>query len=224
MPVDLRKVLFPLRYDVWDQAPAIAKLSDALNQYGIVKALEEGRSTAIYRHNVVADPAYQKLGLLNPLTGSELDERIERYYLDHLEKLLRYYQSIKRGWDKSQDKLYYKKVSGSTVTTAGNSVPEGLFLSNGQHRTTVLLALGYVELPGYMAGIKERSGEIFSPLDLTQVYIEAGLCTEQDFVKFARFRFPAIPGEIKDISSLTKWMKANGPTWAVEYIRIYWGG
>jgi len=222
MPIKLGDVLFPLRYDVWDQSPAVKRLG-SMRRTGIRDLLEIGRGTSIHRHTVIADPVYQAIGALPSLAGTELDRRIERYYGAHLEKLTSYYVSIERGWDKTQDKIYYHRVLNPTVTSIGNPVPDGLFLTNGQHRTTALLALGYTELPDSIADTDERDGETFIPLDMTHAYINAGVCTEQDFVNFARFRFPSIPKQITDIQSLSAWMKSNGPQWATDYIKLYWG-
>ena len=221
MPIKLGDVLFPLRYDVWDQFPDVKRLGD-LRSKGIDGLLELGRDTSIHRHPAIADPVYQAIGALRPLAGVELDRRVERYYGAHLEKLTSYYVSIERGWDETQHKIYYHHVSNPTVTSIGNFVPDGLFLTNGQHRTTVLLALGYTELPDHIAETDECDGKTFFPLDMTYAYIVAGACTEQSFVNFARFRFPDVPEQIVDVHSLSNWMKLNGPQWVVEYIKIYW--
>lgn len=222
MSIKLGEVLFPLRYDVWDQYPVVAELSRLHGN--VLGMLEAGRNTAIHRHIVIADPVYQAIGLLKPLAGEELRRRMERYYGAHLEKLTSYYRSIKnRGWDRSQHKIYYKRLSNPTITSAGNLVPDGLFLSDGQHRTTALLALGYTELPDYMAATEPRNGADFLPLDMTWAYIKAGECTEQKFVEFARLRFPDIPEEIETAQWLADWMwENNGPEWVVEYIKLYW--
>ena len=221
MPIKLGDVLFPLRYDVWDQFPEVKKLGD-MRKKGIGDLLELGHDTSIHRHTVIADPVYQAIGALRPLAGTELDRRIERYYGAHLEKLTSYYVSIEQGWDETQHKIRYHRVSNPTVTSIGNFVPDGLFLTNGQHRTTVLLALGYTELPDSIADTDERDGATFIPLDMTQAYIEAGECTQEKFVNFTRFRFPDIPEQITDVQSLSDWMKSNGPLWVVDYIKIYW--
>jgi len=222
MPIKLGEVLFPLRYDVWDQFPEVKRLG-SMRRTGIRDLLELGRNTSIHRHTVIADPVYQAIGALAPFTGAELDYRIERYYGAHLEKLTSYYVSIDQGWDETKDKILYHHVSNPTVTSIGNPVPgDGLFLTNGQHRTTVLLALGYTELPDSIAAIDERDGSTFIPLDMTYAYIVAGACTELSFVNFARFRFPAIPAQITDVQSLSTWMKFNGPQWVVDYIKLYW--
>jgi len=221
MPVKLGDILFPLRYDVWDQFPEVKRLG-SMRKEGKEGLLELGRDTSIHRHTVIADPVYQTIGALKPLAGTELDRRIERYYGAHLEKLTSYYVSIERGWDETQHKIYYHRVLNPTVTSIGNFVPDGLFLANGQHRTTALLALGYTELPDSIAATDERDGETFFPLDMTYAYIVADACTEQSFVNFARFRFSDIPEQITDVQSLSDWMKTNGPQWVVDYIKIYW--
>ena len=221
MPIKLGEVLFPLRYDVWDQFPEVKRLGD-MRKEGRGDILELGRDTSIHRHVVIADPVYQAIGMLKPLAGVELDRRVERYYGAHLEKLTSYYVSIDKGWDETQHKLRYHRVLNPTVTSIGNPVPDGLFLTNGQHRTVVLLALGYTELPDSTAENDERDGETFLPLDITHAYIRADACTEQSFVNFARFRFPDIPEQITDVQSLSDWMKSNGPQWVVDYIKIYW--
>jgi len=221
MPIKLGEVLFPLRYDVWDQFPEVKRLG-SMRKAGKDGLLELGRNTSIHRHIVIADPVYQAIGALPPLAGAELEYRVERYYGAHLEKLTSYYVSIDQKWDETQHKIYYHHVSNPTVTSIGNPVPDGLFLTNGQHRTTVLLALGYTELPDSIADTNECDGATFIPLDMTYAYIVAGECTELSFVNFARFRFPAIPAQITDIQSLSAWMKLNGPQWVVDYIKLYW--
>lgn len=221
MSINLGEVLFPLRFDIWDQAPVIEEMS---RLYGDTLAmLEAGRDTAIYRHVVIAEPVYQEIGLLSPRSGADLEYRIERYYGARVEKFVTYYNSIKQGWDKDQDKIYFKKVENPTVTTAGFPVPDGLFLANGQHRVAALLALNYTELPDYMAGIVTRDGADFIPLDMTWPYIQAGACTERDFVKFARLRFD-LPARVAKIAGLRQWAeRTDALAWLLEYLDLYWG-
>lgn len=221
MPVSLGEVLFPLRYDVYDQAPDIKELCLA---YGndTPGIMEAGCDSAIHRHLVIADPAYQAIGKLKPRSGAELEYRIERYYGARMTKLTDCYWSIKRGWDRSQHKIYYKQVVDPTTTSLGNPVPDGLFLADGQHRTIALLALGYNELPEHIASIQVKSGAEFQPLDLTWAYIQAGECTEQKFVDFARFRFPDIPEEIVWTDGLFEWAYTHALDWLCNYIEIYW--
>jgi len=221
MPIHLGKVLFPLRYDVWDQYPDVKRFGD-MRRDGVAGLLELGLDSSIHRQPRIANQVYTDIGFLRVVSEIDFQYRIERYYGSRMEKLTSYYVSIGNGWDESQDKLLFHRVLNPTVTTAGNPVPEGLFLTNGQHRTAALLALGYTELPDSMAEIGEMDGENFQPLDLTAAYIDAGACSEADFVHFARFRFPDIPEEIVDVKSLSVWMKANGPQWAVDYLKIYW--
>jgi len=220
--IQLGEVLFPLRYDVWDQAPAIRELAQTWDSALLM--LAPGRSTAIFRHVVIGDPVYQAVGLLAPLAGAELGRRIERYYASRLEKLAGYYWSIKQGWDRSQDPIYFKQVVNPTVTTAGYPVPEGLFLTNGQHRVIALLALGYAALPSYIADVMVKDGADFQPLDMTWPYIQAGECTERDFVNFARFRFEDIPKWVKKIAGLRQWAeRTDAASWLLEYLDFYWG-
>jgi len=221
MSINLGEVLFPLRFDVWDQAPVIEEMS---RLYGNTLAmLEAGHDTAIHRHVVIADPVYQEIGLLAPCSDAELEHRIERYYGARMEKLVSYYNSIKKGWDKDQEKIYFKRVENPTVTTAGFPVPDGLFLTNGQHRTAVLLALNYTELPDHIAAVVTRDGADFIPLDLTWPCIQAGACTERDFVKFARLRFD-LPARVSKIAGLRQWARqTDAPAWLLEYLDLYWG-
>ena len=222
MSIQLGEVLFPLRYDVWDQAPATRELCTRYDSTMLM--VMPGYDTAIYRHVVIGDPVYQGIGLLKPLVGEELAHRIERYYAARLEKLVTCYRSIEQGWDRGEDMIYFKQVVNPTTTTAGNPVPDGLFLTNGQHRTIALLALGHTELPEYMAGIMAKDGADFQPLDMTWPYIQAGECTERDFVRFARFRFSDIPKRVKKIAGLRQWAKrTKSPGWLLEYLDIYWG-
>ena len=223
MSIQLGEVLFPLRYDVWDQAWAIKELC-RLNDDIPAPMLETGRNTAIHRHVVIADPVYQAIGLLKPLAGEDLAHRIERYYAARLKKLADYYRSLGEGWNKGEDMIYFKQVVNPTKTSAGNPVPEGLFLTNGQHRVIALLALGYTALPFYMADIMVRDGADFLPLDMTWPYIQAGECTERDFVRFARLRFNDIPKRVRKIAGLRQWAeRTKSPDWLLEYLDIYWG-
>jgi len=221
MPVHLGEVLFPLRYDVVVQAP-VAKALSHLHE-DIPGLLEAGRDTPIYHHIGLAEPVYQKMELMDELSaGSELDCRTEKHYRNRIKKLIACYHSISEGWDTRRGLIYYKRVVNPTVTTSGFPLPgDGPFLGDGQHRTTALLALGYVTLPDSVAVIEVSDG--YQPVDMTYGYIQAGHCTEQQFVDFARFRFPKVPEQIGRVQALADWMKDNAPEWAVEYTRIYWG-
>lgn len=222
MPIHLGEVLFPLRYDVWAQAPAIKELSRLCGD--TLGMLEAGRDTAIYRHGVVACSVYQAIGLVKLLTGETLEAWTERHYRNRMDKLLSLYESIKQGWDRRQSRIYFNRVANPTTTTIGNPVPDGLFLSEGQHRTAVLLALGYTELPDYIAGTMVRYGSTYQPLDMTHAYIKAGLCAKQQFVDFARFRYTDIPGKTTTIEGLRAWAEEAGmPGWFIDYLGIYWG-
>lgn len=218
MPIHLGEVLFPLRYDVVVQAPVVK----ALSQLDVPGFLEAGRDTPIYHHIGLAEPVYQEMGLIKELSGRELHRRTQRHYRNRIKKLISQYHSINRGWDTRRGLLYYKQMVNPTVTTSGFPVPDGLFLGDGQHRTTVLLALGYVTLPDSIATTEVKDGNDYRPLDMTYGYVRAGHCTEQQFVDFARFRFPEVPVQLRGVQALADWTKDNGPEWAVEYIKLYW--
>ena len=220
-PIQLSEVLFPLRFDVWDQVSDVKRFGD-MRKAGETCLLDLGLDSSIHRQPRIANQVYTDIGFLREVSDVDFQYRIERYYGSRMEKLTSYYVSIDNGWDERQDKILFHHVLNPTVTTSGHPVPEGLFLTNGQHRTTALLALGYTELPDTIAEINDVDGKDFLPLDLTSAYIKAGACSEEDFVHFARFRFPGIPETIVNVLSLSAWMKACGPQWAIDYLAIYW--
>lgn len=221
MAVHLGEVVFPLRYDVWAQARALKQLI-CLSQ-DPDELLVLGRETPICRGVALAIPVYQRMGKLPPLTEEQFEVRCERHYQANMRKLAACYVSISQGWDTSKPRLCYHRVQAPAVTTEGHTAPDGLFLTDGQHRTAVLLALGNTVLPDHVAGTLTVPGTEFFPLDVTHAYVEAGECAEQDFVEFARVRFD-IPARIKDIRGLREWAtQASALDWLARYIGIYWG-
>lgn len=221
MPIQLSEVLFPLRYDVWDQAAALQELS--AQHEDLLSMLAPARDSAIFRHVVIADPVYQAIGMMPALEGPEQEYRVEQYFMARLKKLVAYRQSIEQdGWDTSEDRIYFKYVANPTTTSSNNPVPEGLFLANGQHRVIALLSLGETELGSHIADVAVRDGADFLPLDMTGPYIKAGECTEEKFVEFARFRFD-VPGYVNDIKGLREWAQTGAPVWLTKYLDVYWG-
>ena len=215
-------VLFPLRYDIYCQGLAFRK---AQQEYGYNRdAMAEGTKESImWTHLDVMVDVHDQIGHFDKSpTPARRANRQRRYHPGNLKKLIHVHKSIsENGW---QGQMYFKKLTDpdETYTSSGYLAPPGYFLTNGQHRSTVLIALGYRELKPVMWDLSVRDS-LFRPLDTTYHYIKRGLVTEEQFVDFARLRFD-VPQKIKNIDWLRAWaVTAELPPWFFQYLAIYWG-
>jgi hypothetical protein len=216
------RVLFPLRYDIIAQGnifkECVEKFPLELKQFAA--ATED---TVMIDHLEALTDMHLEAGSFADRGAHWRKRRIERYHLGNLRKLLKIYKSVKKdGWQ-PYGSLTFKSLTDPTHTKTilGVVAPDCLFLTNGQHRCTVLWALGYRTLSEDMWAASPRDNS-FVPLDTTEYYIRRGLMTERDYVKFARLRFK-VPPNISKVRELLGWARfSEQPDWLARFIRFHW--
>ncbi len=222
MSLSFGRVLFPLRYDIVAQGnifgECVKKFPLRLRPFA--RATE---GTVMVEH-------LEALTDMHLAAGSFLDRgecwrkrRVERYHLGNVRKLLGIYKSVKKSGWQHHGQLIFKALEDPihTRTMLGVLAPDCLFLTNGQHRCTVLWALGFRELSDDMWTTAVRDSS-FLPLDTTEYYILRGLMTELDYIKFARLRFDVLPN-IVTVKELLGWaIFSRQPAWLARFIRFHW--
>lgn len=226
-PLALGRVLFPLRYDIYAQVPFLrdfytARLGDPSRLQEVVENYPE----YMYHRIVITHTLRQKWGLLTPMPADKFERRVRKYVVGNIGKLVSIWESVRvNGYQGSGcGKVHFKKVADNQKTLEGHDLPgdDALYLTNGQHRCVVLLAMGSTVLPPewYSITIVKKS----QPIETTHEYIKRGWISEAEFVDFARLRFSRMPSEIVCVSDMAGWAQdTKQPDWLLYYLNLYWG-
>ena len=226
-PLPLGRVLFPLRYDIVVQAPFLSKFyAERQDDPDTLHSVVENYPEYMYQRIVVTHTLRQKWGLLTSMPAAKFERRVRKYIPANIGKLVAIWESVRvKGYlGTGNGKVHFKKILDEQQTLEGHDLPgeDALYLTNGQHRSVVLLAMGRTVLPKDWYSITLVRG--FRPIETTGEYVRRGWISESEFVDFARLRFPSIPAGVHDIKLLRQWAKdTNQPQWLAYYLDLYWG-
>jgi len=218
------EVIFPLRYDIMSQAEAYKPLYDAADG-DLDKMVELCQDGIFPRHIRLMDNMFQELGVKRTLEGALQDKRVTRYIKGNFKKLNAIYESFRaHGWLSNEDRIFFNIPLNTPLTTEGHQAPpDGMFLANGQHRCISWWAhTGKPVFIQKMWGTRQRHA--FAIVETTQRYINAGLLSPEEYVRFARTRYPDIDRRIKTVDGLRKWACDHVyPAWFHWYLDYYFG-
>lgn len=225
-PLLLGRVLFPLRYDIFVQEQFLRQFYKARqDDLEKLRTVIEDAPRYMRQRIVVAHRLRQKWGFLIVKDEAKFQRRVDKYVSGNIGKLVSVWESVRiQGYKGTTTggKLHFKKMLDDGLTLEDHKQPgkDALYLTNGQHRCVVLLAMGKSTIPETWYAVK--TVRQFRPIETTHEYIKRGWLSEKEFIRFARLRFPTIPTEIINIQDFRRWA-ADLPRWLHYYLDIYWG-
>ena len=216
--LSIGNVLFPLRYDIYVQAQYFEFYEE--NKAKGRDWLLDNIPLYMKRRIDVVHDLRRKWGYIVNMPNAKWLRRKAKYSQANVEVLIDLWEKVKKeGYlGNTKGKLQFRHDLEPTQTLEGHVPPEGYFLTHGQHRMVVLLALGYKEIPAEWHSI--TTVRSFRAIETTCEYIKRHWISEAEFVDFARLRFPQIPDEVVTIRDLRK---RDLPEWFQYYLKEYWG-
>jgi len=219
----LGEVLFPLRYDIYVMAEYLdfyEKNKDKGHDWLLTNIPEYMQQRTELVHDLRREWA-----LIGDMPDDKWKRRKDKYNQANVKVLIELWEDVrKRGFlGTGEGHFGFKVIADESQTYEGHIPPRGsLYLTNGQHRMVVLLAMGKTGIPPEWYNVVTVRN--FEPIETTHEYIKRGWISEAEFVSFARLRFPQIPEEIVTVRDFSKWAHdTDQPGWLYYYLKVYWG-